>query len=279
MKKKCLYAFLAIVAIAITSCGGGKTLKKPLTIKPIKTSLVADFDDDCKPENKDNAVANYMEIIDSEYAITPIEDGNKLRIDVNVKALKKAKESDEFRLSDYYACGRTYLFLIDDAGTRLMMSGTFLGSWDLVNFEAFKEFLTNSEETFMLRFEIYADYMAEHLKTPEKIKGFLVTCSGYKITNDNSGLSDSDVNVSGTSGGDKWDNLINSYASLMSQYFKLIRDDYAKQSDIDAVVEKSSAIKTQLQDAENDLSQAQWKRFIDLEKKWEADLEKFMNED
>jgi hypothetical protein len=278
MKRKLLFTILGIISLLIFSCGGGKTLKKPLAIKPMKTNLVADFDEDCKPENKDDAVANYMEIIDSSYAITPIDNGNKLRVDVIVKSLRKAKKDDEFKLSDYYACGRTYLYLIDDAGTRLMMSGTFLGSWDIVNFEAFKEFLSNDENRFMLRFEIYADYMAEHLKTPEKIKGFIITCSGYKMTgeelksqsNESSSTSVS-VSPSSNTGSENWDNILNSYEKYITQYISLMKKanagDMSAMTEYASMMEKATEFADKLENASDDLSTAQMERFTKLQLK------------
>lgn len=283
MKKISILSMIAFVAIILSSCGGGKVLKEPLAIKPINQNIVADFDDDCKPENNDDAVANYMEIVDSEYSIILTDDGNKLRIDVKVKSLKKADKSDEFRLSDYYTCGQTYLYLIDDVGTRLMKSGTYLGSWDLVNFEAFKGFLTNNDDTFTLRFEIYADYMAEHLKTPEKIKGFLITCSGYKesksekdvqstsVVTSSSDIKDDEEVVTKKSGNTNWDKVLTDYEAYTDKYIKLLKK--ANSGDASAMTEymemltKAQEFQESLADADDDLTPAQLQKFTKIQMK------------
>jgi hypothetical protein len=275
---------IKVLLLAVTmstlllSCGGGNKLKKPLVVKPTKINLVADFDDNCKPENKSDAVSTYMEIVDSTYSLTPINDGKKLRIDVMVKSLKKANENDEFELSDYYSCGRTYLFLVDDIGTHLMKSGTFLGSWDLVNFDAFKEFLKNNDKRLMLRFEIYTDYMSEHLKTPETIKGFVITSSVFKTTgkkteakSTESPSTDVKVKTTGNAGNENWDSILNSYEKYINQYIALMKKakngDASAMTEYPSMMEKATDFADKLENASDDLSPTQTARFLKLQTK------------
>lgn len=282
MKKKSFFAVLAMIAILVTSCGGGggKYFKKPLSLKPVKITVVNESSDIISGLNETlskYSIAGYIEIIDGTYSMIPINDGRTYQIDIKVKSIQKANKGDEFEISESgYTPGGTGLYLVDNVGTIIEEWGG-VGQFDLMNKDVLKDFLYSGEGECLLRFENDAYPYEKYVKTPEVIAGFLIKTSAYNKTASGEGTSVTDTSVP-ASGGDKWDILISSYESLMKQYFKLIRDDYAKQTDIDAVVNKSSDIKTQLNDAQNNMSQAQWVRFVDLEKKWEADLEKFMNE-
>lgn len=271
------------ISIMLVSCTGKKPAElKPLNLKPTKTKIVNENSDYFQEGMRQNSIAEYIEIIDNTYSLIPIKsdqwEGGELQIDVKFKSIKKANKDDVFEISDSgYTPGGTGLYLVDNVGTIIEEWGGN-GQFKLVNKNVLLDFLMKGEGDCMLRFAIPAYRLEKYMKSPENLLGFVIITSAYKKTSVGAESKVSETSVP-TSGGDKWDNLITSYESLMKQYFKLIKDDYAKQSDIDAAVDKSSAIKTRLNEAENNMSQAQWVRFVNLEKKWDADLKKFMNED
>jgi hypothetical protein len=202
-----------ISLLLIFGCSGNKSME----INPIDAQIILKNDTDCKAENQDDYLTSYFRIVDSTYTMEKVNDGDTWRIDVKIESIKKAQPDDEFRITDYYVCGRTYLWLVDDVGTYIEEWGG-VGGFDATNYDAMVDFLKNDKKEMVLRFENDAYKFEDYMKNPENIAGFVIRSSAHKVSAKKEEVTTSSAPVSGATGAD---GMISKFEKLLNQYINL----------------------------------------------------------
>lgn len=259
MKKKSFYAILAILALLITSCGGGA---KEFTVKNNSKEITGDL-------------KGYLEVVDGNYTISSV---SGLYLNVKFKAVNKLPEGKDFE--------ELRAELLDATGMPLTGVGAFhlkYGIWAHADqIDKLKNALKNGAEEFAVQLE-YDSWGAcsskEALKLgSKKAVSFSMTSklteASTSTSTGNSGVTTTDnSNVTSTekSGSQNWNSILDSYEKYITQYIALLKKanagDMSAMTEYASMMEKATEFADKLENASDDLSPAQSARFLKLQTK------------
>jgi len=267
MKKKSFYAILAILALLITSCGGGA---KEVIIKNSSKDFVGDL-------------KGYLEVVDGNYTL--VKPSMDLILTVKLKALKQLESGKEF--------GEIRAELRDENGMPISGASTFVlakEGWVTTESENSKVdmALKDGQGEFAVQFK-YDTYSSgggslgatDAIKiASKKAKAFAIVLSKFKEASTSSSSvspstssTSSDENVTSTkkAGSGNWDSLLDSYDKYITQYIALMKKanagDMSAMTEYASMMEKATEFAEKLENASDNLSTAQAARFLKLQTK------------
>jgi hypothetical protein len=261
MKKISICSMIAIIAIILTSCGGGV---KEFNIKNNSTNITGDLEE-------------YLEVVDGSYTVASV---GGLKLNIKLKAIKKLEDGKKF--SELRA------ELLDEAGMPLTGVGAFqlkYGIWAHANqIEKITNALKKGEGEIAVQLE-YDSWGAcgseEALKIgSKKAKSFSMSSKleeateNTSVSSSSSTTSDEDVNeevVTKNSGNTNWDKILADYESYTDKYIKLLKKakagDASAMSEYMEMLEKAQQFQESLSDANDDLTPAQLQKFTKIQMK------------
>jgi hypothetical protein len=271
MKKKSFYAILAILALLITSCGGGA---KEVIIKNSSKDFVGDL-------------KGYLEVVDGNYTL--VKPSMDLILTVKLKAIKQLESGKEF--------GEIRAELRDENGMPISGASTFVlakEGWVTTESENSKVdmALKDGQGEFAVQFK-YDTYSSgggslgatDAIKiASKKAKAFAIVLSKFKEASTSSSSvsssvssstssTSSDENVTSTkkAGSGNWNSLLDSYEKYINQYIALMKKskngDVSAMTEYASMMEKATDFADKLENASDDLSTAQAARFLKLQTK------------
>lgn len=244
--KKSLKVFLSIIIgiVLMSSCGGGKS--DVAKVKPEKIQITGDL-------------SEYLQIIDGEYEVT---DNFGAHLSIKVKALKALKE-DEMKDKNFELSAS----LLNENGMPISGTGDlicYVNNYDkLINL-----LKSGSGEEIVELTSMLGEYNAkEHA---DKVKKFSVSSSMKEIEEGYSSSSD-ETEASSSENNEDWDAVLTSYESYIDQYIKLMKKakngDTSAMTEYASMMEKATDLSEKMQNAGDELSTSQMKKFMKLQTK------------
>lgn len=252
----------AIIAIALTACGGGK--------KSDATSSV-----EIKPTDKKitGYLGDYLEVVDGSYKAE--RDDQMIFswvVKVKVKAIAKY-DTDDYGFKDGNH-GPLYLDLYDDKGTPL--TGLDNLASDYTGDSKLADILKAGTGETWVSFTKFHEGDAETY--PDNTAGFSINSKQIEDNSSSSSSSTSessdseDLSVS-ESGSEDWDKMLDDYEEYVDEYLKFykkaMKGDNSAIAEYPALMEKATALQESMTAAQNDnkLSATQIGRMMKIQTK------------
>jgi len=266
MKKNHYFTVLGVISLLITSCGGGS---KEVIVKNNSKDFIGDL-------------KGYIEVVDGNYTLAkPSVD---LLLTVKLRVIKPLEGEKEF--------GEIRAELLDETGMPLTGLNNFVlakEGWVTTESDNLKidNALKDGQGDVAVQF-VYDTYdgggsvnRTDALKmASKKAKSFSIISSKLKeesatssSTSTSAPSSDNNETVSSAKsvGNENWNSILDSYEKYVNQYIALLKKanagDMSAMTEYASMMEKATEFADKLENASDDLTEAQTARFLKLQTK------------